>query len=255
MLDYSRCKQATPFLDGQKLIAWEPLWPIYNPQLSRGESEFLLNCLARHFDPLAKAVKMQSLWIVDLTSLNDFMARCLRCRPKYFHLLPIWDVSSKGVSNLKVDGVTESSVRRVCITTTWAINVLSFNLVESMTISRPFRRKQVQHITHWTMLMCKLTFINFRQLAEPFHFAAFHPTQFRRKIGNEILEICLNCYLTTAWQMELCCLLQIKTTTSTPASEENNYAATSRAVFLEASQGVRRAATSWRTPSWKRMIK
>ena len=52
--------------------------------------------------------------------------------------------------------------------------------------------------------------------------------------------------------MELCCLLQIKTTTSTPASEENNYAATSRAVFLEASQGVRRAATSWRTPSWKR---
>ena len=120
------------------------------------------------------------------------------------------------------------------------------------TISRPFRRKQVQHITHWTMLMCKLTFINFRQLAEPFHFAAFHPTQFRRKIGNEILEICLNCYLTAAWQMELCCLLQIKTTTSTSASEEITTAATSRAVFLEASQGVRRAATSCRTPSWKR---
>ena len=52
--------------------------------------------------------------------------------------------------------------------------------------------------------------------------------------------------------MELCCLLQIKITTFTPASEEKNYAATSRAVFLEASQGVRRAATSWRTPSWKR---
>ena len=52
--------------------------------------------------------------------------------------------------------------------------------------------------------------------------------------------------------MELCCLLQIKTTTSTSASKENNYAVTSRAVFLEASQGVRRAATSWRTPSWKR---
>ena len=132
MLDYSRSKQALPFLDRQKLIAWEPLWPIYNPQLSRGESEFLLNCLARHFDPLAKAVKMQSLWIVDLTSLNDLMAKCLRCRPKYFHLLPIWDVSSKGVSNLKVDGVTESSVRRVCITTTWAINVLSFK--QSMTM-------------------------------------------------------------------------------------------------------------------------
>ena len=248
MLDYSRCKQATLFHDGQKLIAWEPLWPIYNPQLSRGESEFLLNCLARHFDPLAKAVKMQSLWIVDLTSLNDLMARCLRCRPKYFHLFPIWDVSSKGVSNLKVDGVTESSVRRVCITTTWAINVLSFKQSMTMDNIAPIKTEASATYNPLNNVDVQVNLHQFSTIGRTIPFWCFSSNSVQEK-KLEILEICLNCYLTAAWQMELCCLLQIKTTTSTSASEEITIAATSRAVFLEASQGVRRAATSCRTPS------
>ena len=136
---------------------------------------------------LVTLIHWPRLWkckIRYLKILNDLMARCLILQAKIVFLSGIANLrwSLKNVSNLKVDGVTESSVRRVCITTTWAINVLSFNLVESMTISRPYRRKQVQHITHWTMLMYKLTFINFRHWAEPFHFAAFHPTRFKKKL-------------------------------------------------------------------------
>ena len=140
---------------------------------------------------LVTLIHWPRLWkckIVYLKSLNDLMARCLILQAKIVFLSGIANLrwSLKNVSNLKVDGVTESSVRRVCITTTWAINVLSFNLVESMTISRPYRRKQVQHITHWTMLMYKLTFINFRHWAEPFHFAAFHPTRFKKKLEMDL---------------------------------------------------------------------
>ena len=72
--------------------------------------EFLFNCLTCYFDPLAKAEKESKMSRYSKAIIQR------KCSQIVIHpILTLFQCNS----HLKVEGVTESSVNSVCITTTW----------------------------------------------------------------------------------------------------------------------------------------
>ena len=161
-------------------------------------------------------------------------------------------------SHLKVEGVTESSVNSVCITTTWILFLISLQWSQQIrSADQAFPREKVA--VAWNLFQSTLcetidnSFVSFVVVV-------FNSPQ--GKIDFQKVKIINDRQLFTYDHLPCCCLTgeillppakkvdtRKITTTRFLSVWRMMKQITSRAALLAASQGGRRAATSWRTPS------